>query len=270
MRYEADQVRRFLSELISSEELVFDYFIDSKRVLIASLIDRISNPGNSACLEVLGVAPQAGSIESQYLRLIEDARTSLPKSKSAIEVVVPQASTLSAEFFLREDFELYYVSYTMEATQIPQDLKRGLGEDTFHFERLRTEYLSAYYDLLCRAFASNVETSVPSFDEMVAGFDEQKTTVRLLKINGRILGFLNVKALDNKRGEIRTLGLLPEARGKGLGKVLLAQALTILRDEGCDHFELTVAAANQSALTLYENFGFRVQRRETCYRWQRK
>ena len=271
MSYEADQIRRFLGELISSEELVFDYYVDSKRVLLASLIDRISNPGNSACLEVLGVAPEpAGSIESQYSSMIEDAKKVLPKTKSAIEVVVPQTTSLSAEFFTREGFAPYYVSYMMESTELPKDLERFSGLENLRFEKLKTEHLKTYYDLLCRAFASNVETSVPSFDEMVEAFDEQKTTVRLMRMNGQALGFLNVKALGAKRGEIRTLGLLPEARGKGFGKALLAQGLKILRDEGCNHFELTVAAVNVSALSLYESFGFQVQRRETCYRWQRE
>ena len=51
-----------------------------------------------------------------------------------------------------------------------------------------------------------------------------------------------------------SLAILKEFQGKGLGKLLLGFSLNSL-DKDC--FELEVRTANQTAINLYEKFGFK-------------
>jgi ribosomal protein S18 acetylase RimI-like enzyme len=55
------------------------------------------------------------------------------------------------------------------------------------------------------------------------------------------------------------MGVLPQHRGKGLGRALMAAALTAARDRGITRVELTVRTDNTRARKLYESFGFTVE-----------
>ena len=59
-----------------------------------------------------------------------------------------------------------------------------------------------------------------------------------------------------RRGEIGIIGLLPEWRGRGLGRQLLRWGVTHLRSLGLDEVELSVEARNERALELYRREGF--------------
>jgi ribosomal protein S18 acetylase RimI-like enzyme len=52
-------------------------------------------------------------------------------------------------------------------------------------------------------------------------------------------------------------GVNPRYRGKGIGKALLAAALSYLKDRGAEEVELTSDKENQAACSLYESFGFK-------------
>lgn len=52
------------------------------------------------------------------------------------------------------------------------------------------------------------------------------------------------------------MGLLPEARGKGLGRQLLLAAIDAARERGFERIELDVFASNGRARALYEQVGF--------------
>lgn len=65
-------------------------------------------------------------------------------------------------------------------------------------------------------------------------------------------------------GEIQNVGVVPEFRGFGLGKALLANALSGFQQAGVKRVTLIVTARNQNALTLYHRLGFRTY--HTTYR----
>jgi ribosomal protein S18 acetylase RimI-like enzyme len=52
------------------------------------------------------------------------------------------------------------------------------------------------------------------------------------------------------------MGLVPKARGQGLGKLLLHEALEHARRRGFEKVELLVYTTNVSAIGLYRKFGF--------------
>lgn len=65
-------------------------------------------------------------------------------------------------------------------------------------------------------------------------------------------------------GAIQNVGIVPECRGKGLGKLLVLKALSGFAQTGIDRVYLEVTAENRSAVQLYRDVGFR--KAKTLYR----
>ena len=70
---------------------------------------------------------------------------------------------------------------------------------------------------------------------------------------GTIQGLLDARGT----GSIQNLGVTPNHRGKGLGQLLLWNALDGFRRAGIKVASLEVTAQNTGALRLYERLGFR-------------
>ncbi len=67
--------------------------------------------------------------------------------------------------------------------------------------------------------------------------------------------------------ELRRIAVRPSARGRGLGRDLLAAVIAHARAAGCERVELEVAAGNLAALALYRAAGFvEVGRRAGYYK----
>lgn len=65
-------------------------------------------------------------------------------------------------------------------------------------------------------------------------------------------------------GAIQNVGIVPEHRGRGLGRALVQAALWGFHASGLTHISLEVTAANVPAVKLYQSLGFRVTK--TLYR----
>ena len=59
-----------------------------------------------------------------------------------------------------------------------------------------------------------------------------------------------------RRGSISFIGVLPEWRGRGLGRELLRWGIAYVRAAGAGTIELSVEALNERALGLYQRTGF--------------
>ena len=53
------------------------------------------------------------------------------------------------------------------------------------------------------------------------------------------------------------MGIVPEMQGRGYGRYLLLDTLYYLRQRQIERLRLGVWSANQAALSLYEQIGFR-------------
>ncbi|HEY3129343.1 MAG TPA: GNAT family N-acetyltransferase [Acidobacteriota bacterium] len=82
--------------------------------------------------------------------------------------------------------------------------------------------------------------------------------------DSQILGF-GVAAVTRSRGRlpaghIITLDLLPEARGKGYGRILLQQLESLLEQDGAVTVILEVDVRNTQAIGFYRKMGYRQER----------
>jgi len=123
-----------------------------------------------------------------------------------------------------------------------------------------------FVEVVQQSFAdhpSPILLSVPELRSVHSrpGFDPRTVLVIAeASVPERLIGFARVDRFDDDAGrpvgEVRILGVRPEARGRGIGRELLRWSITELRARGAGDVVLTVEGANDRALGLYERTGF--------------
>jgi ribosomal-protein-alanine N-acetyltransferase len=86
--------------------------------------------------------------------------------------------------------------------------------------------------------------------------------------DGEVLGYVVADVTPNYGrdiGHVKDLAVRPDARGEGLGRRLLDEALTAVTLEGAAIVKLEVRAGNDTALSLYRDVGFETLRRVPGY-----
>ena len=83
--------------------------------------------------------------------------------------------------------------------------------------------------------------------------------------DGQVLGWVAVRGDDP--ADLTRIAVHPDARRRGLGRALLAEAVELARTTGADRMLLEVAATNGPAIQLYRAAGFvEISRRRGYYR----
>ena len=83
---------------------------------------------------------------------------------------------------------------------------------------------------------------------------------------GTDFGYSNFKKPGiMKKGHIVSLSLLEEHRGKGIGKILVAEAHKGLKEKQCDETYMEVRCSNTVAINLYQGFGTKIKQRLKSY-----
>jgi ribosomal protein S18 acetylase RimI-like enzyme len=80
----------------------------------------------------------------------------------------------------------------------------------------------------------------------------------------RVVGWCDVTPLGRPaipHGGVLGIGLLPEWRGRGVGRRLMQRTLEAARDFPLTRVELSVRADNERAIALYRKIGFEVEGR---------
>ncbi len=63
---------------------------------------------------------------------------------------------------------------------------------------------------------------------------------------------------DGHRGWVNYLASAPEARGRGIGRALMAHVEAALLELGCPKVNLQTRASNPEVVGFYEHLGYRV------------
>ena len=80
---------------------------------------------------------------------------------------------------------------------------------------------------------------------LVAAMDE--------RVVGTVMG-----GYDGHRGWINYLAVSPDLQRRGIGRIMMRQAETRLRELGCPKINLQVRTSNSSVIEFYERIGFKV------------
>lgn len=267
--YNSSLIKRFLTDLVSSENLVFDIFYNQERVAVAALLDRTKNGANTANLEIIGLQAES-NINELFTMLLNLSKESLPANRDAVDISYYESFPISPSLFVVNEFEPSYSIYDMVMTK-PQLGSKQI-ELPFTFSKLQEDDFEEYHSIVMNAFEKNEEANISPLEEMRTYLFKAVIPPTVLLKDKRIIGFLDLK-IDEREpesGEINTIGLLPEFRGMGLGKLLFKEAICQMSDYGVKKFSLSVSANNENALHLYQQFGFVVQEKSSVYRWKRK
>ena len=94
-------------------------------------------------------------------------------------------------------------------------------------------------------------------DRWADEFREPAGAVVLGRVEGRAVGCAGLRPLDEGTLELKHFFLLPEVRGRGLGRVMLAGVEDVARDLGARRILLDTAAPLLEAASLYRSAGYR-------------
>lgn len=79
-------------------------------------------------------------------------------------------------------------------------------------------------------------------------------------------GFSNFRKLGFvKKGHVVSIAVLEALRGRGVGKVLMEEALNGIVSRRCDEIYLEVRTSNTPAIKMYENLNFQMKSRLRAY-----
>ena len=145
------------------------------------------------------------------------------------------------------EFEMYLQNERTRADErLPCDIsfRKATNADAFEVARQNAIYFG--------------DCLVEGNDNIPLPEDEEKRgmTIYLAEKNHQLIGKVHLQ-LTNGLGGIYGLGVLPEHRGKGLGRAILLEAIETLKAASATEIMLQVATENATALSLYKSCGFR-------------
>lgn len=72
-----------------------------------------------------------------------------------------------------------------------------------------------------------------------------------------VIGTIAVNRMDEDKCELRSVYLLEEYHGKGLGRKMMKEAICYAKDSGFQEMYLdTISSMSQKAIRMYKKFGF--------------
>ena len=274
----ADLVRRFIDlRALNGFALVEDdvaigyvyYVLEENKGLMGDLyvmrehrtIER-ENGLLEAALRSMMSHPQTTRIESQLMML------EFASSRS-----VPFAGHLSS-------FERNFMRIDLRRASLAE----GHVRRTVYIDRWSDRHQEAAAHLIAAAYAGHVDSRINDQYRTAAGarrflynivqypgcgaFFRPASYSAFQTSRGLICGVSLASLVSQDCGHITQICVTPEVKGSGIGHELLRQSLLSLREMGCRSATLTVTAANEGAVALYERVGFRTVRRFSAYVWE--
>jgi ribosomal protein S18 acetylase RimI-like enzyme len=105
-------------------------------------------------------------------------------------------------------------------------------------------------DEIARLFTQDLGTALAQGDEIRIAEDE----------SGEPLGFVHLETgtdiTGRERGHVGDLAVAEHARGRGVGRALLASAEEWAREQGYELLGLNVIATNERARSFYDRLGY--------------
>lgn len=99
----------------------------------------------------------------------------------------------------------------------------------------------------------------PEVKSMFESYSNEKAAFFIAEINNEIVGgagIAQLKGTDDKICELKKMYILPEARGKKIGKALMEKCLEAAKKIGFQFCYLETLSNMESANILYEKYGF--------------
>lgn len=206
--------------------------------------------------------PQIVRIESQLMML-----------EFACSRVVPGGSYLTA-------FDRNFMRIDLRRADLPE----GRRQRAAYIDRWNDQHQDATARLIPAAYRGHVDSRINDQYRTVAGarrflhnivqypgcgaFFRPASYAAFEPLRGELCGVCLASLVSQDCGHITQICVSPEVKGAGVGYELLRRSLIALREMGCRAATLTVTAANEGAVALYERVGFHTVRRFSAYVWE--
>src|SRR5690242_19649271 len=229
----------------------------------------------------------------QESRTVERENLLLDAARQAITACRPVTRIESQLMMLRQaavrEVPLSPALNTYERNFMRIDLRRsalaeGKVRRPMYIERWSDQYQDGAAQLIAAAYAGHVDGRINDQYRSAGGarrflynivqypgcgaFYRPASFAAFEAVTGRMCGISLASLVAPACGHITQICVSPAVRGKGVGHALLRQSLLTLREMGCRSASLTVTAANQDAVRLYERMGFAVMKRFSAYVWE--
>lgn len=143
----------------------------------------------------------------------------------------------------------------------------------FRIENWDERHFASCADLIHRAYADHVDGEINDQYRSREGamkflknivllpgcgqFEQRASFVLYDQLNARLAGVVLTSMVAKGTGHTTQLCVLPEYRGRGLGKQLMSASIDALRRMRATELSLTVTSNNKNAVDLYDKLGFR-------------
>ena len=130
---------------------------------------------------------------------------------------------------------------------------------------------AAILHCLSRAFAPyQLDYTHAAFADTVLDHDRLKARMQQMRVlvagsAGEIVGTVAGALLGNGEGHLRSMAVVPEARGSGIAARLLRAIEDWLRDQGCTRISLDTTLPLRPAMKFYERHGYKQSGRVTNF-----
>ncbi len=98
-------------------------------------------------------------------------------------------------------------------------------------------------------------------DRMFDGYQTKNSVYYIIEINGKVMGGCGVAPLPGEKDtvcELQRLFLLKEARGKGIGQILMDKCIKFAKQKGYQLMYLETFPNMVEAINLYKKNGFKL------------
>jgi GNAT superfamily N-acetyltransferase len=102
-----------------------------------------------------------------------------------------------------------------------------------------------------------IEVSAETGKPPPADLEPPNGVLLLARIEGEPVGLAGVRHLDTDVAEVKSMYVVPEHRGRGLGRILLQEVEQIATERGCSRTRLDTNDYLEDALRLYRAAGYR-------------
>lgn len=176
-----------------------------------------------------------------------------------LEVALPATLGPLEARLVRRGYQLAYRNLTMALDPIGTRGTAALAPAAgLRWIDLDEAHAAAAHECYAGAFAGISGGQVPDLETFRSTLATARHRPRLLLERERVVAFARVALLPGQEnvGEVRSIARHPAARGRGLGRAALDEALRQLKRLGATRACLEVASDNGPAVQLYEQSGF--------------
>jgi predicted GNAT family acetyltransferase len=200
--------------------------------------------------EITGLVQPDYRRRGYFRELIAVARQEALRRGAKEILLVNYRNSVSGRAFVKAmGYPYRFSEYRMEASAATMP---PLPPSELELVTVQLKDLPEFARLLSLAFP---EEDWNTTETLQSRWEEPQTSHYFARLNGKNIG--QIATSDEGNGiYIGAVGIIPELRGKGYGRQLLAKTLSKLLAENHSAFRLDVETDNENALTLYQSCGF--------------